>query len=63
LVEPIEAAYERGEIGVAEWHRRIGAIIGPAYFAYGQTNARGGGVKVWPWLAFRVDAVDFPRRH
>jgi hypothetical protein len=39
LLEPIEAAYERGEIDVAEWHRRIGAIIGPAYLA--ATNPRG----------------------
>ena len=38
LIEPIEAAYERGEIDVAEWHRRIGAIIGPAYLA--ATNPR-----------------------
>ena len=39
LIEPIEAAYERGEIDAAEWHRRIGAIIGPAYLA--ATNPRG----------------------
>jgi hypothetical protein len=39
LVEPIEAAYERGEIDLTEWHQRIGAIIGPAYLA--ATNPRG----------------------
>jgi len=39
LFEPIDAAYERGEIDAAEWHRRIGAIIGPAYLA--AANPRG----------------------
>ena len=39
LFEPIEAAYERGEIDAAEWHRRIGAIIGPSYLA--ATDPRG----------------------
>ena len=38
LIEPIEAAYEGGEIDVVEWHRRIGAIIAPAYLA--ATNPR-----------------------
>jgi hypothetical protein len=38
LVQPIEAAYERGEIDAGEWHARIGAIIGPAYLA--ATNPR-----------------------
>src|SRR5215813_12126941 len=33
LFEPIDAAYDRGEIDLAEWHRRVGAIIGPAYLA------------------------------
>lgn len=33
LVEPIDVAYERGEIDEAEWHRRVGEIIGPAYLA------------------------------
>jgi hypothetical protein len=28
LFEPIDAAYERGDIDAAEWHRRMGAIIG-----------------------------------
>jgi hypothetical protein len=39
LFEPIDAAYERGEIDRGEWHRRIGAIIGPAYL--GAANPRG----------------------
>jgi SAM-dependent methyltransferase len=39
LFEPIDAAYERGEIDANEWHRRIGAIIGPAYLA--AANPRG----------------------
>jgi SAM-dependent methyltransferase len=39
LFEPIDAAYERGEIDAGEWHRRIGAIIGPAYLA--AANPRG----------------------
>src|SRR5207244_9228801 len=42
LIEPIEAAYERGEIEVAEWHRRIGAIIGPAYLAATNPRAQSG---------------------
>jgi hypothetical protein len=39
LFEPIDAAYERGEIDAGEWHRRMGAIIGPAYLA--AANPRG----------------------
>jgi hypothetical protein len=39
LFEPIDAAYERGDIDAAEWHRRIGAIIGPAYLT--ATDPRG----------------------
>jgi SAM-dependent methyltransferase len=39
LFDPIDAAYEKGEIDAAEWHRRIGAIIGPAYLA--ATDPRG----------------------
>jgi len=42
LIEPIEAAYEGGEIDVAEWHRRIGAIIGPAYLAATNPRAQSG---------------------
>ncbi|MGH2366004.1 MAG: class I SAM-dependent methyltransferase [Chloroflexota bacterium] len=33
LLEPIEQAFHLGEIDEAEWHRRMGAIIGPAYLA------------------------------
>jgi SAM-dependent methyltransferase len=32
-IKAIEEGYERGEIDAAEWHRRIGAIIRPAYLA------------------------------
>jgi hypothetical protein len=39
LLEPIDVAYERGEIDASEWHRRIGAIIGPSYLA--ATSPRG----------------------
>jgi hypothetical protein len=39
LLDPIDAAYERGEIDAGEWHRRVGAIIGPAYLA--AANPRG----------------------
>jgi hypothetical protein len=39
LFEPIDVAYERGEIDAGEWHRRIGTIIGPAYLA--AANPRG----------------------
>jgi SAM-dependent methyltransferase len=42
LFEPIDAAYERGEIDEAEWHRRIGAIIGPAYLAATDPRAQSG---------------------
>ena len=33
LTAPIDAALESGEIDEAEWHRRIGEIITPAYLA------------------------------
>jgi SAM-dependent methyltransferase len=39
LLDPIDAAYERGEIDAGEWHRRIGAIIRRAYLA--ATSPRG----------------------
>ena len=42
LFEPIDAAYERGEIDAAEWHRRVGAIIGPAYLAATDPRAQSG---------------------
>jgi SAM-dependent methyltransferase len=42
LFEPIDAAYERGEIDEAEWHRRVGAIIGPAYLAAADPRAQSG---------------------
>jgi hypothetical protein len=42
LFEPIDAAYERGEIDAAEWHRRVGAIVGPAYLAATNPRAQSG---------------------
>lgn len=39
LFESIDAAYERGDIDLTEWHRRVGLIIGPAYLA--ATDPRG----------------------
>jgi SAM-dependent methyltransferase len=35
-------AYERGEIDEAEWHCRVGAIIGPAYIAATNPRAQSG---------------------
>src|SRR5438128_4241880 len=42
LIQPIEAAYERGEIDAGEWHARIGAIIGRAYLAATDPRAQSG---------------------
>jgi SAM-dependent methyltransferase len=42
LIEPIEAAYEQGEISAGEWHARIGAIIGPAYLSATNPRAQSG---------------------
>jgi hypothetical protein len=42
LIQPIEAAFERGEIDAAEWHTRIGAIIGPAYLSASDPRAQSG---------------------
>jgi SAM-dependent methyltransferase len=42
LIEAIEDAYARGEIDAAEWHRRIGAIIGPAYLTATNPRAQSG---------------------
>ena len=42
LLEPIDAVYERGEIDAAEWHRRVGAIIGPSYLAATDPRAQSG---------------------
>jgi SAM-dependent methyltransferase len=40
--QPIEATFERGEIDAAEWHARIGAIIGPAYLSATDPRAQSG---------------------
>lgn len=42
LFEPFDVAYERGEIDEAEWHRRVGAIISPAYLAATDPCAQSG---------------------
>ena len=42
LIQPIEAAFERGEISEGEWHARIGAIIGPAYLSATDPRAQSG---------------------
>ncbi len=46
LFEPIDAAYERGEIDEAQWHRRVGAIIGPAYLAATDPRAQSGSTSI-----------------
>jgi protein-L-isoaspartate O-methyltransferase len=38
----IDAAYDRGEIDTDEWHRLVGAIIGPAYLAATDPRAQSG---------------------
>ena len=40
--QPIEAAFQRGEIDAAEWHARIGAVIGPAYLSATDPRAQSG---------------------
>jgi hypothetical protein len=42
LIQPIEAAFERGDIDAAEWHARIGAVIGPAYLSATDPRAQSG---------------------
>jgi SAM-dependent methyltransferase len=42
LIQPIEAAFERGDIGEGELHARIGAIIGPAYLSATDPRAQSG---------------------
>jgi hypothetical protein len=39
LFAAIDATFERGEIDAGEWHRQVGAVIGPAYIA--ATDPRG----------------------
>jgi SAM-dependent methyltransferase len=41
-IQTIEAAYERGDIDAAEWHSRIGAIIGSAYLGASDPRAQSG---------------------
>jgi hypothetical protein len=42
LIKSIEVAFERGDIDSIEWHRRIGAIIGPAYLAAADPRGQSG---------------------
>jgi SAM-dependent methyltransferase len=42
LIQPIETAYQRGEIEAHAWHARIGAIIGPAYLSATDPRAQSG---------------------
>ena len=42
LIQPIEAAYERGDMDAAEWHARIGGIISTAYLAATDPRAQSG---------------------
>ena len=62
LFESIEAAYERGDIDQAEWHRQIGAIIGPAYLAAtdprGQSGSPGTPARWEKSRRFMLAAVD-----
>src|SRR5438093_1264218 len=62
LFEPIDAAYERGEIGEAEWHRRVGAIIGPAYLAASPVWLVGHSGRVGTRAALHLRGGE-PRRH
>ena len=52
LVAPIDAALESGEIDEAEWHRRIAAIITPAYLAAGtpwEQSGKSGDECLWAY--------------
>ncbi len=42
LIQSIEVAYESGDIDAAEWHARIGDIIGPAHLAAANPRAQSG---------------------
>jgi len=62
LIEPIERAYEAGEIDADEWHRRVGAIVSAAYLAADNPRAQSGSSRdETGWRQARgliVDAVD-----
>ena len=62
IVEEVEAALEAGEIDEAEWHRRIGSVITPAYLAadtpWGQSG-KGGDERSWTHARSLIcDAID-----
>ena len=62
LIERAEAALEAGEIDEAEWHRRIGEVITPAYLAadtpWGQSG-RTGDESEWTYARSLIcDAID-----
>lgn len=42
LLEPIETAFERGEIDEAEWHRRVAAFVVPAYLSADNPRSQSG---------------------
>ena len=61
LVAPIDQALESGEIDEAEWHRRIGEIITPAYLAAGtpwEQSGKGGDECRWAYARSLIcDAI------
>ena len=62
LIERVEAALEAGDIDEAEWHRRIDAVITPAYLAaetpWGQSG-RSGDERGWTYARSLIcDAVE-----
>ena len=62
IVEQVEGALEAGEIDETEWHRRIDAVITPAYLAadtpWGQSG-RSGDEREWTYARSLIcDAID-----
>ena len=61
LVAPIHEALESGEIDEAEWHRRIAAIITPAYLAAEtpwEQSGKGGDECLWAYARSLIcDAI------
>ena len=62
LLEPIELAFEAGEIDEDEWHRRVAAFIVPAYLAADNPRSQSGfGRDEQAWEVARgmiMEAVD-----
>lgn len=42
LLEPIERAFEAGEIDATEWHRRVDAFVAPAYLGADNPRSQSG---------------------